>query len=591
MSPEPKPQAATSPSWSPSFVQWFVHLLLLFLLAGTAVPEINESHYLPKAKHAYDASFAPGDLFLESHDSHFLATQSAGWLTTILPLPLVAWIGRAVAWAFLAFAWLRLTGALGIARWASPFALATWYFAVHYGNWAGEWAIGGFEGKSIAYPAVLLSLAQAVENRWTRVWPWIAFAICWHPLVGGWAGLTLVLVWTWRCARTEWRSQIVSQIASLLVAMAGVLPAFMGTSGSGSEGKLIASQIHVYFRLSHHLCPLSFAWERHVAATIMLGLFVIMFGLWFVLSIRRKRAANSTQANAKPFTALSVVQSVAWLSLLFAAIGLAIDIVWSDPQRATFQPELASKLLRFYWFRWSDVAVPLAASLTAWGLLSNFCVPETSARDGKAAQGTHSLTGSVVPGITAVAMISVLALVTIRLWETWEAVPAADRLLVNTPGERRELTWQDSDSNRYLDWLAVCAWIRENTPTDSLWLTPKYQQSFKWYAQRAEVVCWKDVPQDNRSVIEWYKRIRILEPRRDSLGRVRGWNTDELDELSQYYGFQYVLVDRTYYATGEVPPRHELLYPVDIDNRSFAVCRLRPEIRDAFLAARKSNAK
>ena len=86
-----------------------------------------------------------------------------------------------------------------------------------------------------------------------------------------------------------------------------------------------------------------------------------------------------------------------------------------------------------------------------------------------------------------------------RLWEN--RVSAADALVVEV--DPRYATGSD----RQVDWIAVCQWIRDNTPPDSLWFTPKYQQSFKWYAERAEVVCWKDVPQDNAAVLEWFQRI------------------------------------------------------------------------------------
>ena len=115
-------------------------------------------------------------------------------------------------------------------------------------------------------------------------------------------------------------------------------------------------------------------------------------------------------------------------------------------------------------------------------------------------------------------------------------------------------------------------------PTDSLWLTPKYQQTFKWYAGRAEVVSWKDVPQDNTSIIEWYQRLQQCNPPRGSDGAVRGWTTEELLELAKRYRFQWVLVDRTYQAE---PPLLECKYPILIDNRSFAVFYIAPSWLDS----------
>src|SRR5690606_37270496 len=65
-------------------------------------------------------------------------------------------------------------------------------------------------------------------------------------------------------------------------------------------------------------------------------------------------------------------------------------------------------------------------------------------------------------------------------------------------------------------------------------------QTFKWYAQRPEVVTWKDVPQDAESVIEWSRR----------LTRVRRWEQSTTQEesnarfaeLRDAYGFHYALI-------------------------------------------------
>ena len=65
-----------------------------------------------------------------------------------------------------------------------------WFLWNHYGNWAGEWFVGGFEAKSIAYPLILIAITNVVLDQWNRAWFWIGTAIAWHPVVGGWASFT-----------------------------------------------------------------------------------------------------------------------------------------------------------------------------------------------------------------------------------------------------------------------------------------------------------------------------------------------------------------------------------------------------------------
>jgi hypothetical protein len=168
--------------------------------------------------------------------------------------------------------------------------------------------------------------------------------------------------------------------------------------------------------------------------------------------------------------------------------------------------------------------------------------------------------------------------------EFQQAVPPADRWMIQQPGPF-PVSWKNVPEslnsqlpNRYTDWLAVCEWIKQNSPSDSLWITPKHQQSFKWYAQRAEVVSWKDVPQDNRSIIEWFRRIERLSQPRNTIGKLRSWQTEELIALAQQYQCNWILIDRTYQ---DKPPLLECKYPINIDNRSFAVFYVGDAIKQA----------
>jgi hypothetical protein len=96
----------------------------------------------------------------------------------------------------------------------------------------------------------------------------------------------------------------------------------------------------------------------------------------------------------------------------------------------------------------------------------------------------------------------------------------------------------------YDDWRQACHWIAENTPADACFITPKMQQTFKWYAQRSEVCCWKDVPQDAVRLIEWWQRQRDLYPRKVAVGGLAAHGEQRLRELAKKYGADYVVLDR-----------------------------------------------
>ncbi|GIW99177.1 MAG: hypothetical protein KatS3mg111_2510 [Pirellulaceae bacterium] len=554
-----------------------VVLCVIVLVAATAVPGINESHYLPKAKHFWDPTYAPRDLFLNSHDAHFLASASAGALAQYLSLEAVAWVGRIIAWSFLAVAWSRLTISVGMKAWHGVIAFLAWYLGCYYGHWSGEWFLGGFEAKAIAYPCVLLGMTDAMESRWHRCWLWLAMAVAWHPVVGGWAGITVAVAW-W-CDRRRgdspslWQQRKWIAIA-VAISMIGVVPALGGLGSPNREGPYVASQIHVYFRLAHHLCPRLFAPERHFAAVISLATLALLSLAAYRLLPPALRLTNNRRQQWGHRMLIIV-----WSSVGIAFTGLGVDLLMSDDRLPTYQPEVASQILRFYWFRWADVAVPLGGVMLWWYLLSSVRPSWSLLNNDAAADATHQLvhrsaagkkTDFLIMGGSLLGAGAVLATAADHAWNNFhDTVPPAERLVVVPPGPNA------IDSDRLVDWLAVCAWIREHTPRDSLWLTPKYQQTFKWHTGRSEVVNWKDVPQDNASVIEWFKRMRRCTPPRDAYGRLRGWTTEELIALATEFDAPWILVDRSLQLE---PPLLEIKYPIEIVNKSFAVFYVDPAL-------------
>src|SRR4051794_38143701 len=108
--------------------QTLFEIVLVWLVfiahAGWPVPDVNEPHYLGKAKHYWDPAWCPHDFFLDSADSHQVFYLTAGWLSRWLSLEAFAWCGRLVTWALMAWAWRRLSFALVPRLWWSVFSAA-----------------------------------------------------------------------------------------------------------------------------------------------------------------------------------------------------------------------------------------------------------------------------------------------------------------------------------------------------------------------------------------------------------------------------------------------------------------------------------
>ena len=127
----------------------------------------------------------------------------------------------------------------------------------------------------------------------------------------------------------------------------------------------------------------------------------------------------------------------------------------------------------------------------------------------------------------------------------------------------------------YRDWLAVCRWARQSSDDQEVFLTPRNQQTFKWFAGRAEVVNWKDVPQNPSALFEWYERFQEVYPNR--IGNRRTGNRvsiryPTLLEFRQKYGVRYMVVDRR--VTGDNLPLLRI-YPRGPEiNQTYAVYEL-----------------
>ena len=466
--------------------------LVFFIHGAWQVPEVNEPHYLGKAKHYWDATWAPRDFFLGTADAHEAFYVAFGWLTLWLPLPAVAWCGRIITWALMAIAWRRLSVALVPGALYSVLSAALFVALISRFHMAGEWVIGGVEGKSFAYVFVLFGLASLVRGGWG--WALVLFgaAASFHVIVGGWAVVATCIAWLAAANRPPASNLVLPALMGLVLSLGGLLPAIELTWGADPELVDQANRIYVYERLGHHLLPARLPTSYVVRPLLLVGALVPL--AWMAPdseSIRRLRG----------FVAACVG---------IAALGMAISLL------AWWDADLAARLLRYYWFRLSDAMVPLGASLLACAILLRW------------QRERHP---AFAVGLGATMLAAGLHLGDTMWQRRLYPVPPAD--------------WRVADLK---DWRAVCRWASEETPPDALFLVPRMSQTFRWYSGRGEVVTRKDLPQDAASIVEWHRRLTDIYgpgdtrwPRRTlaDLGAAR------LEELGRKYGADYVVTRPT----------------------------------------------
>ena len=59
----------------------------------------------------------------------------------------------------------------------------------------------------------------------------------------------------------------------------------------------------------------------------------------------------------------------------------------------------------------------------------------------------------------------------------------------------------------FADWRAACQWVADSgkIPPEPASSCRGYAQTFKWYTGHSDVVKWKDVPQDAKTLVEWWR--------------------------------------------------------------------------------------
>jgi hypothetical protein len=205
-------------------------------------------------------------------------------------------------------------------------------------------------------------------------------------------------------------------------------------------------------------------------------------------------------------------------AMLIAVLGAVVD------QSLLFNRRLAAALLRYYWFRSSDVMTPVGVAFALIAIHHR-----TIALRPKA--GGWLLVALVIGAAANVANAAVEHWKDPRPGAVAQAFPA-----VNLSSDERVRRWHE--------WQWLGKWVSEHSQPGDLFLTPRNQQTFKWDAGRPEVVNGKDFPQDAAAIVAWRKRMDDIFPYTVRFADLAAHGEPRLLELSRKYGFRYIIIDR-----------------------------------------------
>lgn len=494
---------------------WILEVVLLVILFSLwfpgglgAVPGVNEPHYLCKSRHFWDETFCRGDVFLESADAHYLFYFTLGQLTRFFSLATSAWLGRLIVWTAIAIGWRYLVFSVLQKRFWSLLAGGVLLLVIDHFHFAGEWLIGGVEAKGLAYAFVFLGMGFLVQCRWVHVWWLFGLGAAFHVLVGGWAMIAALVPWLWmRGWNFHFKGQLISALLGIAFSLLGLIPALALTLGQDADIVKQANEIYTFERIAHHLL------YTHIVTTTPFRL--EFFGLALVAWVGLSWVNYESKS-------LRVFNGFVLATILIAILAVSIETTAINMDRK----DLVARLLRYYWFRLSDIFVPAGVGI-------GFAVMV------KRVFSTHYNLGAIMLS-TAVICLLIQATFNQVHFAIHKRSQADQLALVSFDSGNMEL-------NRKIvrDWIDVCTWIRVNTPEESRFLTPRAQSTFKWYAHRSEVVSWKDVPQDAVGIVNWRNRFSaVYGPTTFRFGLATLDAETRLLDLGRKYDAQFLVIER-----------------------------------------------
>ena len=472
-------------------------MLLALVMGGlvwVATPDVNEAHYLVKARHFWDRSYCPTDIFTNSHETHWAFYLTHGWLFPLLGYELGAWIGRLASWLVIAWGIVLLSRVffdrLGAAILVGGLAV----LLNESLNLAGEWFVGGVEGKCYAYGFGFAAMAFWFRGRFQLTWMLLGLACAFHIVVGIWLTSAMVFAWwsdRWLPAPPDVEESLpaaprfflrclLAGCISLVLFTAGFWPAIVQNADASREVIIQAAKAQSLWRLAHH----QLATEFH-----RWFLFLPLVVVWFFLVRSNWQLRDHHLARFN------------WMvlgSLLIAVGGLILSLLAQFGSGSA--SDVSALLLTLYWFRLADVFIPLGCVINAGVFFS-------------------TLPKEMGAGRFAAVLATLVCLIGVA-WNLYQGQldtrSGSARQTVILPSDPVK---QQREMEAEKNWIKTCLWIRGHTPPNATFITPLNQQTFKWYAHRAEVASRKDMPQNATSILPWLERLEVLfsiGPKRDA---------------------------------------------------------------------------
>lgn len=414
----------------------------------------NENDVIPYARAVYDQGWLPTDWYLNLQIPYrFLFSYVVGFFADQFGFIPTIMAGRLLTYALMSFTLFRLIQSDGIAsKSVFPFVALVFFFKFFgNGNGASEWMIGGFDTKAFAYIFVILSLSALLSKRLKTAVLFAGFSLTFHMLVGIYHAMCLgvCLLVFYRAYQPTMKDLLAASVLYLLAGSVGVYGIIDALFLQTSEGGSLGWEIYVNKRVPHHVLPHRFPFETW----IKMGIFSIVnvLILWKVKHL-----------------VLRQLSTYALLTVAISLIGLLFYFTASN-----------NAIMRFYFFRTSDILLPLISLL-------NVCVLLYYWLENRFESKLNWIQGVLV---VICVLVSIPKITDLQEYWTFEK----GRFLVHTNAD-----------------LPMSNWVKENTSNLGTFLTVPNDEFFYLNYERSAFVTWKHSPQKADDLVEWDHRMSIL---------------------------------------------------------------------------------
>lgn len=517
------------PWYRQSFIEIGVSTIILLaflclrLLLGDNMGGWNEVDVLPLAKQYVEPTWIPGDWYLNQPPSYRMLFQRLfGWLIVSWGFLTASIVGRLICYALVAWGLVLIARQMGLHLIGLLLAMRL-FLTNNQGAIAGEWLVGGFETKAVAYALVMLAIASMLRRRYYLMALLLGFATSFHVLVGGYTFVTAI---GWLLVRYKIRSPRVQEwgliLLMYLIGSIFVLPAVIQQLFTPKPtGDLASSYIYVFLRLPHHLNPLS--WRLNWWLIVLAYLCLLVISVTFICVYRPSQDLSQQRNVCRELFEFTLI------SLIPFVLGLAI---------APFDSQ--GRFLQYYPFRLGDIMLTLSTCLLFARAVQHFFTVKTKQKE-------FFITCCVLLSITFVSLCVYL--------------PNNISYISQFPSKLPEETSESQD---------IYAWVQNNTPKDATFISsPIDLLNFTWLAERPIIAKWKFLPQTASGIQEWYIRLSDLvgvdkltyTSQEDIAEAYERLTTDQVKALMVKYKSPYMVTK----------VQHQLDLPVAYRNQSYVI--------------------